>query len=174
MSAFNGKWKKVAVINLDHFNDVTFGPENQEAKDYFSQIMSCLDNEEHFYFHDNKSNRKCYNNGKLIANINSTFNEEELRKNFFGDVKVKLRLIGDYVIQKEEKYVKGLNPEWRFYFAETCVMSHQSLSRQGKSKYESPTAVEFGSRTPKSDHRQPWSLGVEHPSQITDSRGVWE
>jgi hypothetical protein len=31
-------------------------------------------------------------------------------------------------------------------------MSHQSLSRQAKRKSESPTAVEFGSRTPKSDH----------------------
>jgi len=35
---------------------------------------------------------------------------------------------------------------------ETCVMSHQSLSRQAKTKTESPTSVEFGSRTPKSDH----------------------
>ena len=33
--------------------------------------------------------------------------------------------------------------------AETCLMSHQSLSRQGI-KRESLTAVEFGSRTPKS------------------------
>ena len=33
--------------------------------------------------------------------------------------------------------------------AETCLMSHQSLSHQGI-KRESLTAVEFGSRTPKS------------------------
>ena len=46
-------------------------------------------------------------------------------------------------------------------------MSHQSLSRQTKTKSESPTVVEFGCRTPKSDHLQPWSLGVEHPSQMT-------
>ena len=38
------------------------------------------------------------------------------------------------------------------FHAEACVMSHQSLSRQAKTKSESPTAVEFGSRTPKSDH----------------------
>ena len=38
------------------------------------------------------------------------------------------------------------------FLAETSVMSHQSLSRQAKTKSESPTAVEFGSRTPKSDH----------------------
>ena len=38
------------------------------------------------------------------------------------------------------------------FLAEICVMSHQSLSRQAKTKCESPTAVEFGSRTPKSDH----------------------
>jgi len=34
----------------------------------------------------------------------------------------------------------------------TCLMSHQSLSRQAKSKYESPTAVKFR---------------VKHPSHIT-------
>ncbi|KAK2150649.1 hypothetical protein LSH36_396g00001 [Paralvinella palmiformis] len=45
-------------------------------------------------------------------------------------------------------------------------MSHQSHSRQA-TQSETPTAVEFGSRTPKSDHLQPWSLGVEHQSQIT-------
>ena len=39
---------------------------------------------------------------------------------------------------------------WTF-LAETCVM-FLSLSRQAKSKCESPTAVGFGSRTPKSDH----------------------
>ena len=46
------------------------------------------------------------------------------------------------------------NPEFKLwtFLAETCVMSHQSLSRQAKSKYESPTAVEFGCKTPKSDH----------------------
>ncbi|KAK2157468.1 hypothetical protein LSH36_191g04088 [Paralvinella palmiformis] len=38
------------------------------------------------------------------------------------------------------------------FLAETCVMSHQSLSRQEKTKSESPTAVEFGCKTPKSDH----------------------
>jgi len=37
-------------------------------------------------------------------------------------------------------------------FSVACVMSNQSLSRQAKAKSESPTAVEFGSRTPKSDH----------------------
>jgi len=31
-------------------------------------------------------------------------------------------------------------------------MSHQSLSRQAKSKCESSTAVEFGCKTPMSDH----------------------
>jgi len=31
-------------------------------------------------------------------------------------------------------------------------MSHQSLSRQAKTKNQSPTAVEFGSKTLKSDH----------------------
>ena len=38
------------------------------------------------------------------------------------------------------------------FLAETCVMSHQSLTCQAKSKYESPTAVEFRCKTPKSDH----------------------
>jgi len=51
--------------------------------------------------------------------------------------------------------------------AETYVMSHQSLSRQAKTKSKSPTAVEFGSRTPKSDHLQRCSLRVEHPGQMT-------
>ena len=38
------------------------------------------------------------------------------------------------------------------FLAETCVMFNQSLSRQAKSKYESRTALEFGCKTPKSDH----------------------
>ena len=50
------------------------------------------------------------------------------------------------------RFFRGLNPEWRLFKLRTCVMSHQSLSRQAKTKSESPTAVEFGSRTPKSDH----------------------
>ena len=39
-----------------------------------------------------------------------------------------------------------------YQITSVCVMSHQFLSRQAKSKYESPTAVGFGSKTPKSDH----------------------
>ena len=50
------------------------------------------------------------------------------------------------------RFLQGTESRVATFLAETCVMSHQSLSRQAKSKYESPTAVEFGSRTPKSDH----------------------
>ena len=49
-------------------------------------------------------------------------------------------------------FLQGTESRVATFLAETCVMSHQSLSRQAKTKSESPTAVEFGSRTPKSDH----------------------
>ena len=49
-------------------------------------------------------------------------------------------------------FLQGTESRVATFLAETCVMSHQSLSRQTKSKCESPTAVESGSRTPKSDH----------------------
>ena len=49
-------------------------------------------------------------------------------------------------------FLQGTEARVATVLAETCVMSHQSLSRQAKSKYESPTAVEFGCKTPKSDH----------------------
>ena len=49
-------------------------------------------------------------------------------------------------------FLQGTDSRVAAFLAETCVMSHQSLSRQAKTKSESPTAVEFGSRTPKSDH----------------------
>ena len=49
-------------------------------------------------------------------------------------------------------FLQGTESRVATFLAETCVMSHQSLSRQPKSKRESPTAVEFGSKTPKSDH----------------------
>ena len=49
-------------------------------------------------------------------------------------------------------FLQGTESRVATFHAETCVMSHQSLSRQAKTKSESPTAVEFGSRTPKSDH----------------------
>jgi len=48
-------------------------------------------------------------------------------------------------------FLQGTESREATFLAETRVMSHQSLSRQAKSKYESPTVVEFGSRTPKSD-----------------------
>ena len=44
-------------------------------------------------------------------------------------------------------FLQGTESRVATFLAETCVMSHQA-----KSKYESPTAVELGSRTPKSDH----------------------
>ena len=47
-------------------------------------------------------------------------------------------------------FLQGTESREATFLAETRVMSHQSLSRQAKG--ESPTAVEFGSRTPKSDH----------------------
>jgi len=49
-------------------------------------------------------------------------------------------------------FLHGTESRVATFLAETCVMSHQSLSRQAKAKYESPTAVEFGSKTPKSDN----------------------
>ena len=45
-------------------------------------------------------------------------------------------------------FLQGIESRVANFLAETCVMS---LSRQGK-KCESPTAVEFGCKTPKSDH----------------------
>ena len=53
---------------------------------------------------------------------------------------------------KLSTFLQGTESRVATFLAQACVMSHQSLSRQAKSKYESPTAVEFGSRTPKSDH----------------------
>ena len=41
-------------------------------------------------------------------------------------------------------FLEGTEFRVATFLAETCVMSNQSLSRQTKSKYESPTAVEFG------------------------------
>ena len=49
-------------------------------------------------------------------------------------------------------FLQGTESRVATFLAETCVMSHQSLSCQAKSKCESPTAVEFESRTPKSYH----------------------
>ena len=49
-------------------------------------------------------------------------------------------------------FLQGSESRGATFLAETCVMSHQSLSRQAKSKYESPTAVGFGCKTLKSDH----------------------
>ena len=49
-------------------------------------------------------------------------------------------------------FLQGTESRVATFLAETRVMSHQSLSRQAKSKYESPTAVEFGCKTPKSNH----------------------
>ena len=43
-------------------------------------------------------------------------------------------------------FLQGTESRVATFLAETCV------SRQTKTKSESPTAVEFGSRTPKSDH----------------------
>ena len=53
---------------------------------------------------------------------------------------------------KLRTFLQGTESRVATFLAETCVVSHQSLSRQAKTKSESPTAVEFGSRTPKSDH----------------------
>ena len=50
------------------------------------------------------------------------------------------------------RFLQGTESRVATFLAETCVMSHQSLSHQAKSKYESPTAVELGCKTPKSDH----------------------
>ena len=44
-------------------------------------------------------------------------------------------------------FLQGTEYRVATFLAETCVMSHHSLSL-----YESPTAVEFGCKTPKSDH----------------------
>ena len=49
-------------------------------------------------------------------------------------------------------FLQGTESRVATFLAETCLMSHQSLSRQAKSKYESPTVMEFGCKTPKSDH----------------------
>ena len=51
-------------------------------------------------------------------------------------------------------FLQGTESKVATFLAEIFVMSHQSpfLCRQAKSKCESPTAVEFWSRTPKSDH----------------------
>ena len=49
-------------------------------------------------------------------------------------------------------FLQGTESRVATFLAETSVMSHQSLNRQAKTKRESPTAVEFESRTPKSDH----------------------
>jgi len=51
-------------------------------------------------------------------------------------------------------FLQGTKSRVATFLAETCVMSHQSLSRQAISKCES-------------HHLQPWSLGVESTSQIT-------
>ena len=52
------------------------------------------------------------------------------------------------------KFLQRTESRVATFLAETCVMPHQSLflSHQAKSKCKLPTAVEFGSRTPKSDH----------------------
>ena len=44
-------------------------------------------------------------------------------------------------------------------------MSQQSLSRHTKTKSESPTAVEFGSRTPKSDHGSSENVYINYLSR---------
>ena len=48
-------------------------------------------------------------------------------------------------------FLQGIEYRVATFLTETRVMSHQSLSRQAKTK----------------NHLQPWSLGVEYPSQIT-------
>jgi len=47
--------------------------------------------------------------------------------------------------------LQGTESKVATFHAETCVMSHKSLNRQA-TKSQSPTAVEFGSKTSKSDH----------------------
>ena len=49
-------------------------------------------------------------------------------------------------------FLQGTEFRVATFLDETCVMSHQSISRQTKSKCESPTAVEFRNGIPKSDH----------------------
>ena len=49
-------------------------------------------------------------------------------------------------------FLQGTESRVATFLADKCVRPHQSLSRQAKTKSESPTDVEFGSRTPKSDH----------------------
>ena len=48
-------------------------------------------------------------------------------------------------------FLQGAKSRVAIFHAETCVMFHQSISRQA-TKSESPTAVELGGKTPKSDH----------------------
>ena len=48
-------------------------------------------------------------------------------------------------------FLQGTESRVAIFLAETCVMSHQSLSRQEKTKNYLPTPVEFWRRTPKSD-----------------------
>ena len=58
------------------------------------------------------------------------------------------------ISKREFKLWTFLQSEYRVatFLAETYVMSHQFLSCQTKTKSESPTAVEFEIRTPKSDY----------------------
>ena len=49
-------------------------------------------------------------------------------------------------------FLQGTESRVATFLAEKCVMSHQFLSRQAKTKSELPTAVVIGGRTLKSDH----------------------
>ena len=53
---------------------------------------------------------------------------------------------------KHWTFLQGTESRVATFLAERCVISHQSLSRQAIVKCESPTAVEFGCNTLKSDH----------------------
>ena len=70
---------------------------------------------------------------------------------FFLAVYIKAQRISNREF-KLWRFLQGNESRVATFLAETCVMSHQSLSCQAKSKYESPTAVEFGCKTPMSDH----------------------
>ncbi|KAK2157191.1 hypothetical protein LSH36_196g06031 [Paralvinella palmiformis] len=76
----------------------------------------------------------------------------ESRRQYKGSTSSRRPVTMDDGAFRGSRYIQGTESRVATFLAETCVMSHQSLSRQAKSKYESPTAVEFGSRTPKSDH----------------------
>ena len=55
-------------------------------------------------------------------------------------------------------FLQGTESTVATFLAETCVMSHQSQTAKQKQK---------------ANHLQPWSLGVEHPSQRMFNLMVW-